>query len=1047
MTVDLKTLSIVRTIATLLIVCLAVTAGAQETPVADNNGQVQIPLELYNQLVRNSQRVKPQPRPVPASYALGSAEVNVNVDAGGENRGSAQISVNLTVRVLEDEWMLVPVLPAGTPVESAVANGNTLQLITTPDGLMWSTNKSGSYNVVMAYRVDATSSAGGASLAIPLPQAASIRLNANLPGSGLDVSVIPSAGTRTNESGSRTTVQATVPTTNGVQLAWRLPSERGHAVSRAAYSGQLQGEAVVWTGELQVELLSDEALTLPLLPRSVTLSQLLVDGRSTPILVEGNNFATLIRGRGQHTVEVGFEVGVDRDDGPPSITLDVPVVPVSRFELLLPGKKELEVDPLTNVIHQARGQATLASFHIPMTSQVSMSWSEAVPEAVRTEVRMNAEIYHAVHAEEGALLVRALAALDVTRGETSTLQLEVPPEVLVNRMSSPSGAVSDWRVEPVDGRRLATVFFDRKVSGEILVEIEYDRSTASDQTESAEVAPLRVPLIRALDTHRQRGMVALLQSKDWTLNPSNAEGATPVGENQLPAFVRNAIEMTVAHTYRYVEDTPAIDVEVTVPDRQQGRFDAQVDTLISLGDVSMKGQASVELNVKSGQIMDLVLGLPDGVNLLHLTGPSVRKHTPETLDGGGQEITVEFTQEMEGQFRLEVAYERLLADGETRSPVPTLSVEGAEVEQGRLAVEALSAVEVQPANVAQMTLLDLTELPQQLILRTTNPILMAYKYVRADAAPQLDLTVTRHDVIDVQEATIDSANYTTLYTKDGLAVTTARFFVRNSREQFLRVDLPDPDAEVWSVFVDGRPEKPAQGEIPNGRRGQRILIKIIHSTEGFPVELIYKTKSDKIGGLFGSSITGQLPHPDDILVTNTRWDVYVPADISYDTPTTNMEVVSQGVMTAEEAARAEAALQAGDGQAIEPLRLTVPKSGTHFAFEKLYANQSADEPARIVIPYASDVGSSFGGAAVLLGTLLFWVGLVGIVRRRRLGLGIRWATVQLIAGAALILLMVEHYHVSARPAFILSLLITVALAAYAGRGLLGRWRSSDEEEE
>ena len=80
---------------------------------------------------------------------------------------------------------------------------------------------------------------------------------------------------------------------------------------------------------------------------------------------------------------------------------------------------------------------------------------------------------------------------------------------------------------------------------------------------------------------------------------------------------------------------------------------------------------------------------------------------------------------------------------------------------------------------------------------------MAYKYVRAEPAPQLDLAVTRHDVIDVQEATIDEATYTTLYTKDGLAVTTARFFVRNSREQFLR----DPDI----VGRIGRAERRKRG--------------------------------------------------------------------------------------------------------------------------------------------------------------------------------------------------------------------------------------------
>ena len=91
---------------------------------------------------------------------------------------------------------------------------------------------------------------------------------------------------------------------------------------------------------------------------------------------------------------------------------------------------------------------------------------------------------------------------------------------------------------------------------------------------------------------------------------------------------------------------------------------------------------------------------------------------------------------------------------------------------------------------------DVAELPRQLILRTTNPILMAYKYLHADPPPGLALTLTRHEVASVQEAAIDRAEYRTLYTRDGLQVTTAEFQLRNSRKQFLRLRLPEGSNDV-----------------------------------------------------------------------------------------------------------------------------------------------------------------------------------------------------------------------------------------------------------
>ena len=100
----------------------------------------------------------------------------------------------------------------------------------------------------------------------------------------------------------------------------------------------------------------------------------------------------------------------------------------------------------------------------------------------------------------------------------------------------------------------------------------------------------------------------------------------PVGENQLPAFVRNRLEMTIAHTYKYIDRAAQLMVKAVAPERKQGIFDAQVDTLISIGEVTLKGSATVQIDVKSGSIMALRLRLPPNVNVLGVTGPSLRTH-------------------------------------------------------------------------------------------------------------------------------------------------------------------------------------------------------------------------------------------------------------------------------------------------------------------------------------------------------------------------------------------------------------------------------------
>jgi hypothetical protein len=393
-------------------------------------------------------------------------------------------------------------------------------------------------------------------------------------------------------------------------------------------------------------------------------------------------------------------------------------------------------------------------------------------------------------------------------------------------------------------------------------------------------------------------------------------------------------------------------------------------------DVTMRGAASANIRVKSGRLERLQLELPEDVNLLSLSAPSLRTHRVVN-EGGRQLIDVEFTQEMDGQFRIEANYERIASDADADLPVPTLSVLGAEVEQGRIAVEALAAVEVQVARSDQLSSVDPSELPQQLVLKTTNPILLAYKYVHTDPPYELALQITRHPEVTVQSASIDQADYQTLFTQDGLAVTTARFTVRNNRKQFLRVLLPE-GAEVWSATVAGRPEKPAISATPNegrnGIEGPEILIKVINSIDGFPVELVYATPLPEMGGL--GRVRAHLPQPD-MIVTSTRWDVFLPENFRYGAPDSNMALAAIGDAGAEELLRRK--LEGLDGSVLaqqpnHPLRIKVPAAGVHFGFEKLYANQG-DQAAAFSIPYSSAAGARLGQILALLGALVFWGGV------------------------------------------------------------------------
>ena len=350
--------------AVLVAVFLTGPVAAQE---GAESGQVQLPLDQYNNLVNASRDPVDPLAPAPADYALGTSTMSVSV-AADEPLATAEVQLQLRVEVLEDGWVTVPVLPLGTPVTTATVNGGNIQLFATESGLAWGAKKAGIYTMALGYRIDAASSVAGFTLAVPTPPGSAVNLSASLPGSGLDVAVIPSAGTRVRTTGATTRVTATTPPSAGIQISWRRPVADTHTVGRASYQGRAAGDAVTWTGEIAVEVFTDDTVTLDLLPRTTTLREVKVDGKPASIVVRGANFATMVKGQGKHTVVVAFEVPVDRSSGPPRVAVTVPPVPGVALRAHPPRQEGGLGDPGRQRREQGGGRPTRATVFVPMTS-------------------------------------------------------------------------------------------------------------------------------------------------------------------------------------------------------------------------------------------------------------------------------------------------------------------------------------------------------------------------------------------------------------------------------------------------------------------------------------------------------------------------------------------------------------------------------------------------------------------------------------------------------------------------------------------------------
>ena len=910
-------------------------------------------------------------RPTPSRAGVSLSEARISVDASPED--DAVVEVEVTAHVLGRGWSLVPLLPAGTAFVSARADGRPIALTALDGELAWLVDAPGSYAIALRYRVPKGARHGGGRLAIPLPAAVTQVLTATLPGGAVSPRVVPALELTSSAAGDATLVTAKLGQTGLVRIDWGTPVGGEAVVAEARYSGQVGETTVSWEAVLTIEVLAREAVAVPLLRASAAVSGARVDGRAALLETAEGLLRVRLPGAGRYVVTVRFETPIAQGNGPTSTRLWLPRPAIAALTVTAPGQKHVTVTPGGGVTRREVDGSTVATAQLPPSEEVVVSWSDARPEDDPRVVRANAEVFHVVVAQEGVLQMTGHVVTEIARGRLSRLRVSVPPDVAVNSVTG--DGVVDWRLgdADADGARVLTVYLDREVTGSHRYAVDYERLVAPDADPTTLV---KIPLLTPLDVHRQRGMVALVHGAELQMTPKTVDGLAPVGENQLPAWLEPELRDTVTHTYKYVEPNGTLAVALTPFEKPRPRFDARVDLLASIADGAISGIAGIDVVVKSGELDSLELSIPDGINILAVTAPSLRDHhVEEATDATPRQVRLAFTRALAGTLRVEVAWERVLAPGEKNLAVPLVHVTGAALEQGTVAVEALAAVEVDATTVERMQPIDGRDLPQSLILRTTNPILLAYRYVHADPPASLELAVRRHADVDVQVAAIDLAAYSTLWTADGVVLTRARYTVRNSGKQFLRVTLPE-GARVWSAELAGQPVKPARGDDE-----RTVLVPLLNAVEPFTAELVYVVQRPPLGA--AGSIAAALPVPD-IVQTRTSWDVYLPETVSWGAPDTRMQVTArpdEEDATPPQALGAvdvDGQLAAGGGEGALPLRIEVPSRGAHLALTQLLANQAGGPPS-FTLRYTSRGADALGALLAFFGALAIGLLLVRLL--------------------------------------------------------------------
>jgi len=393
----------------------------------------------------------------------------------------------------------------------------------------------------------------------------------------------------------------------------------------------------------------------------------------------------------------------------------------------------------------------------------------------------------AYHLGENELAIDAEIELDVREAPLRELQLRVPKGYVIARLNAP-GSVDYFLRDPEDqpDAELRLVYgqpaFGRQV---IDLRLEYNHPLV----EAAWVLP-RVEIPRAKSV---RGHIGVAADAGFRVTPERTQGLTEIATAFFPGKIAG-----LQSAFRLSD--PGWQATVRA-ERLPQTIQADALHLFSIGEGIAYGSSLINYVVSGAPVSAFKVELSDEYFNVEFTGREVRNW--QKIDGG---YLVQLHTPVSGAYSLLATYERpFKAQGESLTFSGARSL-NAQSEQGYTLIISAMQFQVKTEELSPgLIALEPGEVPSQYRLFFDAPILKAYRYTSRPF--DLKLTLASRAQGESLSQVVDRATLTTHVSKEGAALTDARYFVKNRGNPHFRIELPEA-TQLWSVSVNGAPVVP-----------------------------------------------------------------------------------------------------------------------------------------------------------------------------------------------------------------------------------------------
>jgi hypothetical protein len=455
-------------------------------------------------------------------------------------------------------------------------------------------------------------------------------------------------------------------------------------ISRADYSGKVEGDLVRLQATLTIEVLGDEWARLPVQFGDAAVGEAMSDDEDVLLRGVGDGkYELLAHGRGKHKISFELVARVQASADGKNFTINCPLVGVSNLELEIDQPEmSVQVNPRrTSQVQATDKKVTKVQAAIGSTDKFTVAWQPKSGAAA--EMAGLASVTDTIQIEVGDGVVHTHATFDfqVLRGSLDALAVTMPADQRLLDVQAPG--LRDWQSEAAEeGRQRLTVRLHAATRDKVRLEVR----TESPIPEKA----FPIAQFQAVGVARESGIVAVRSAEDVGLEFVTHSGVSRIDAAEVP----EALRKPRSTFYKFF--TPSFQLAVAAS-ALEPRVAVESFLTVTIEKARLSLRGDFKFDVTRAGIFAVPLRLPAGFNVDEVVCDVMDRHESSTPDDGdGQVLTVYLTKKVLGQLKLAVVASQSRQAG-TQSgelELPLIEPIGVPREQGLVAVIAPDSIEV-----------------------------------------------------------------------------------------------------------------------------------------------------------------------------------------------------------------------------------------------------------------------------------------------------------------------------------------------------------------